>query len=189
MGRRKKKKMQEDEELLLPPLGIGEETRKWILALVSFAGMLFFVLAALGKAGLAGEALFGLFSSIFGVGYYLFPVMLLALAGTVFRSEKNTLLFTLFGIGLFFVSGLCIIQILLGSGGVAGALLAGPLISLFDIYASLVLLGTLLLISVLLATNITPSFAWLRSLIGRDEGYMPIEDETGEGASAEEGAE
>src|SRR3989344_1013016 len=190
MGRRKKKKMQEDEELLLPPLGIGEETRKWILALVSFAGMLFFVLAALGKAGLAGEALFGLFSSIFGVGYYLFPVMLLALAGTVFRSEKNTLLFTLFGIGLFFVSGLCIIQILLGSGGVAGALLAGPLISLFVIYASLVLLGTLLLISVLLATNITPSFAWLRSLVGGgEEGDMPVEDGTDKEASAEEGTE
>src|SRR3989344_4829211 len=172
MGRKKKKHKEEDEEELgLPsPLGLGEKTRQWIYALVSFAGMLFFVLSALGKAGIVGTMLLSSLSSLFGLGYYLFPLVFLLLGVTLVRQEKHAPMFTFGGMTLFFLSGLGMIEIFLKNGGIAGRMLAEPLLAFLDVYASSALLVTLFLISLLLVTNFTPSFAWVLRLFRKKEG-------------------
>src|SRR3989338_7961273 len=160
MGRKKKKDIV--EEIETPSL--GEEAQRWIFALASFAGMVFFVLASFGKAGLVGKTLFSFLSSFFGFGYYLFPVTLLIIGATLLRTTKRTLLFTSSGLVLFFFSGLAGIELIMNDGGIVGKMIDGPLITFFDIYASFVIVGTLFLVSLLLITNTAPSFTWLSTL-------------------------
>lgn len=180
MGRKKKKHKKEEEDSLLQQ--IGEKTRGWILALVAFAGILFFILAAFDKAGLAGTTMFRILTSLFGTGYYLFPAILLMFIITFFRPERNTITFvSILGGAVFFFSGLGIIELVLKNGGLVGEIISIPLITFFDIYASLVLLATLFLISLILTTNTTPSFSWILSLFRKDRG----EDEERVGASEE----
>ncbi|OGZ15622.1 MAG: hypothetical protein A3J08_00285 [Candidatus Lloydbacteria bacterium RIFCSPLOWO2_02_FULL_51_11] len=168
MGRKKKKLEIEDEDISSPSL--AEETRKWIVVLAAIAGILFFVLAALGKAGVAGEMFVNLLTSVFGLGYYLFPIVLLFVAQAFFREGRgHALVFISVGSVLFFLSGLCILQILFAQGGSLGVLLTRPLVDFFDIYAALVILGTVFLISLLLTTNFVPSLSWIKKLFQKGD--------------------
>ncbi|MBI3019908.1 MAG: DNA translocase FtsK [Parcubacteria group bacterium] len=171
MGRKKKKDI-EEEGLEIP--SIGEEARRWIFALASFAGMVFFVLASFDKAGLVGKTLFSFLSSFFGFGYYLFPVTLLLVGGTVLRGNEKTVFYTSTGLVLFFFSSITGIELILKDGGVIGKLITGPLITFFDIYASFVIVGTLFLVSLLLIANTAPSFTWLLNLF-RKGGDKDVE--------------
>ncbi|MBI1998721.1 MAG: cell division protein FtsK [Parcubacteria group bacterium] len=183
MGRRKKKDI--EEEALETP-SIGEEARRWIFALTSFAGMVFFVLASFNKAGLVGKTIFSFFSSFFGFGYYLFPVTLLLIGATLLRGNKRTFLFTSSGLMLFFFSGLAGIELVANDGGIAGKMIVGPLVAFFDIYASFVILGTLFLVSLLLITNTAPSFAWVSNIFRKRAESEEAPDVRVKESSAEE---
>lgn len=193
MGRKKKKDIDE-EEIGIPSL--GEDARKWILALASFAGMTFFILASFDKAGLVGRALFPFLSSFFGFGYYLFPLTLLLVGGTLLRSSQKALFFTLSGLALFFFSSLAGIELVAKDGGIIGKMLAGSLVTFFDIYASFVIVGTLFLVSLLLIANTTPSFTWFLRIFRREDGdaedvdvrESTTEEKGGKGPEADEEA-
>lgn len=137
---------------------LSEETIQGILAIIFFVLSAFFVLASFkngeGKslAGFIGEKSFDIFhNTLFGVGYYLLPIIFLLLSVSFFRSLKKRLGLT-HSIGgfLFFISGLGLINIILsGKGGMIGNFISKPLVNLFDVYVSIIILLAFVIISLL----------------------------------------
>ena len=131
------------------PNYLQQETLRAIVAVVFFVLGLFFVLSAFNKGGMAGEKIFQIFSSLFGIGYYLLPILFFILCLSFFNSVGKKLARTkTIGGLLFFVSSLSLINISLpGRGGVVGGFISKPLLNIFDAYASIMILGAMILIS------------------------------------------
>ncbi|MBP9711098.1 MAG: DNA translocase FtsK [Candidatus Pacebacteria bacterium] len=148
MARKSNKK----EPLLKNPLGgVPTETKKGVFAIVLFIVGLFLVLAAFGIAGSAGSDAYRLFNYLLGIGYFLLPLLFFVLAGNALRSEiaAFTPLKIISSI-IFIIAGLGFITIVGDGGGIVGSSIAGPLIDMFDVYATVIILGGLALISLLL---------------------------------------
>lgn len=139
------------ESLPLIKNEIAGETLRAIISILFFATALVTVLAALNKAGFVGTYLYNFLNYLFGIGYFLFPLLLSMLGiycltgdGRGFKISK--ILSTV----LFFVSGLGLINLLPGQkGGVVGDIISLPLIKLFDVYATVAILLAILIISIL----------------------------------------
>ena len=161
MGRRKKKK----EGFLN---GLQQETKHVILAIVLFVAALFLIMSGVGFAGMLGEQTQkGLFF-LLGVGYWLLPILAIVLAISFLKSlERNVALLQTIGAILFFVSGLGLIDIVLNDkGGLAGNLISYPLVLLVDIYAAVIVLVALLVISLLIILDMGVHFQRLLSFGG-----------------------
>lgn len=134
-----------------PLTAIPSDTKKAVIVVLLIIVGLFLTLASVDAAGIAGSDAYRLFASLLGIGYFLLPLLAFVLAATALREERGG--FTplkLTASGLFFVAGLGFIQLTSERGGLLGALIATPTVHYFDIYASLILLGGLLIISLLL---------------------------------------
>jgi len=108
-------------------------------------------LAGFGAAGPAGADAYILFGNLLGVGYFLVPILFFMLGAAALREERPAFsLLKLVSSVLFLVAGLGFIHITSGQGGIFGASIAGPAVAYFDIYAALIGLGGVLLISLLL---------------------------------------
>lgn len=134
------------------PLGsIPQETKRAIIVILLIVAGLFLTLASFDAAGIAGSDAYRLFATLLGVGYFLLPLLLFMLAGNALREERGG--FTplkLIASGLFFIAGLGFIQAISGKGGLLGGIIANPAVKYLDIYAALIVLGGLTLISLLL---------------------------------------
>jgi len=133
---RKKKDIQEEEELD-EPKGRGrkkekltwwgslrEETRYSILGIFFVLIGVIFLFAPFGKGGFVGDNTYHFFTYLFGVGYYLIPLITFLVAANFFRARENTfakpILISAF---LFVLSGLGLLSILHSQaigGGVVG---------------------------------------------------------------------
>jgi S-DNA-T family DNA segregation ATPase FtsK/SpoIIIE len=117
------------------------------------------LLAAFGKAGVAGDYAFKILTKLSGIGYYLIPLVLMLFAYSFLKGAKRELeISRLIGASLFFFSGLGLIHMLPShSGGYIGKLISTPFISLLDVYAAAALLIAILAISLLVTfdTHIT----------------------------------
>lgn len=134
-------------------LGLKDETKKAVLAVIFFALSLFSVLSCFEIAGPAGEVTYNLFYKLFGHGVFLLPILLALLSIYLLRSLKFNLSFSrIIGGLVFFFASLGIIQIIVGetSGGLIGHSLTSPLLHYFDFYASLMFLSALILISLII---------------------------------------
>lgn len=132
---------------------LKEETRHSVLGIIFFVLGVFFVLSASGKSGVAGNFLFGTLQSLFGVGYFLIPILMFMLSFSFMRSVKPVLLLnSILGSILFFLSSLGLFEILFGekTGGIVGYFISLPFIKLFDVYTSAIFLSAILVISILL---------------------------------------
>ena len=101
---------------------LKEETLQTIMAVVFFVLALFLILSAFGKGGVVGQKSFDILSFLFGIGYYLLPVMLFILCVSFFRSlrTKPALTHSIGGI-LFFLSSLALVNITEpAKGGIIG---------------------------------------------------------------------
>lgn len=148
MSKKKKRKKRKKKKDKL----IEEGARHGISAIILFvlAGIL--LLAAFDLSGIAGEKILEALTSLFGIGYFLFPAGL-ALLGLSFLTPGKTSVTVSKSVGgvLFFLAGLGIIETAsTGSGGAVGQVLSTPLISFFDTWASLLLLWALVLIALVL---------------------------------------
>lgn len=105
--------------------GFREEVVEGIIAVCFFLAAAFLLFAPFGKAGAAGDATFRLLHSLFGVGYYLAPIILIALGASYLRSlSRNLATPKAIGGGIVFLSGLVLIEIAFaGKGGAVGAIL------------------------------------------------------------------
>jgi len=137
-----------------------DETIQAILAILSFLLTLLSLLAAFGKAGPIGVYGYTFFTQLFGIGYFLIPVVFLMLGISFLQGIKKKLEATkIIGVALFFIAGLGTIHITsYDQGGVIGRWIAIPLIKMLDTPATACLLIALLIISVIMTFNLYFTF-------------------------------
>jgi len=163
---RKKKKV----ESKTPDWGgsLQTETKQAILAIVFLALGAFLLMARFELAGIVGVQTYHGLSYLFGAGYLLLPIILLVVGVSFLKNLRpNFISYRLVGGALLFLATLGILNVGMGNeevGGVVGALIATPLLKLFDYYASLILLGAVALISIFIMFDTKLSFE--RSLFG-----------------------
>ncbi len=148
MGRKKIKK-----ETPAQSSRLKNETTSWIFAIAFFVLSVFFMLAAFDKAGFVGRKIYGdsgILSILFGFGYFLIPTVCLTLGISFTRSVKQSFGKTKFiGASLFFIASLALLDLIFKSkGGFVGNLLHQPLVKLFDVYVTAVILGALTIIGI-----------------------------------------
>jgi len=149
-------------------LSLKTETKHGILAVVFFVIALFLFMSAFNMGGVAGEFFYKILYYMFGVGYVLLPILFLLLGSSYIKSQTPNLggMRIVTSI-LFLLSGLGIIDIATSptpgefggehAGGFIGKILSTPLVNLFDVYASIVFLGALLIISILIMFDTKPN--------------------------------
>ncbi|MEK7566584.1 MAG: DNA translocase FtsK [Patescibacteria group bacterium] len=137
---------------------VSRETKHSIWAIFSMALSLLFVLAAYGKAGFIGESIYGFLDLLFGGAFFLVPLTLFLAGLSFIFSLRTSLVATTIGGGfLMLFSTLGIFDAIFGekSAGLIGLAVSYPLLKLFDFWATLVILVSLSIISLLLMLNVS----------------------------------
>jgi len=161
---------------------LKSETKRAIIAVLAFALAVFSVMARFSIGGQAGRISYQLLDKLFGWGFYLVPLLLVALGIILLRSIKVGLVATKAISGaLFLIALLGALTIIKDqtAGGVLGSLIATPLLNFFDYYASLVFLATIAVISLIVAfdTHQILGIGLWRKLLGQKQKEV---DENGE---------
>ncbi len=172
---RKNRKPEESESFLS---SLSEETKNAIFGVGSLVLTLLLSMAAFGVGGPVGGFVYKWLSYLFGIGYYLIPLVFLLLSISFFRShEKNFALPQTIGSILFFFSALGVVGALLPTkGGIVGYWVAKPLLSLFAMYLSLIILIALIVVSLLVIfdTSIKVDLMkWMKKLLMFKESENP----------------
>src|SRR3989344_5416393 len=154
--------------------GLHEETIRNVAALIFFALAAVLVLAALNSAGVVGRRIFDSFSLLLGLGYGLLPLLLVGGGLYLLRSFQgfvNT--FRIISALIFFTSALGITNLVsAGKGGIIGGYIAAIFVSLFDVYATLIILATAMVISLVVMIDTPLDFSWL--LFWRRDVFDPF---------------
>ncbi|MES2216321.1 MAG: DNA translocase FtsK 4TM domain-containing protein [Patescibacteria group bacterium] len=179
---KKKSKENEDKKSIIDE--VPNYTKQAIMGICSFVVALIFLLAAFAKAGIIGDYAFTWLSKLFGVGYYLIPVVFIMLGISLFRGMEHKMGYSkTAGAILFFISGLGIIYLLPEhAGGIIGRWIATPLIKLFDVWATAAVLIAIFIISVLITFNIHITWEglafWKRFQKTPEEKEADLDDES-----------
>ena len=160
MAKNGNKKKSEKEYVEKNISGLHTQTKHGIIAVVFFVAALFFLMSAFDMTGMAGKFIYEKLYYLLGVGYILLPALLVLLGYSFLKSEAPDIgwrsvisgtMFLLSGLGVIDIaSGKDALGVLRHSGGLLGEILSTPLVSLFDVYASIVFLVALLTISILI---------------------------------------
>jgi S-DNA-T family DNA segregation ATPase FtsK/SpoIIIE len=164
--------------------GLKHETKYGIYALIAFLVAFFFILSGFGGAGPSGRVIHSLFSTLFGVGYWLVPILSVLLGASYLKSIRpNIGLSHMVSSLIFLLSGLGIIDIATSThqGGVVGSIVSFPFLKLFDTLFSVLFLVCLLVISILILfdarlgfTNIADA---IRTLFGKKRKEKNVLDD------------
>ncbi len=138
------------------------ETMHGILAVVFFVLALFLFMSAYDMAGVAGQFVYEILHYLLGLGYILLPALFILLASSFIKSETPNIGWTrTISSTMFLLSTLGMIDIASGtathSGGFLGEILSIPFMYLFETYASIILLGAILIISILVMFDARPA--------------------------------
>jgi len=162
---KKKKQIKKEREERYPQMtesripwhaDVHPEIKKTVLAIIFFVFAGIFVLSFIGKSGNAGGFIYTLFDFLLGKGYFFAPLMLIILGFSLIASgEKKVIGSTMLGGAIFLVASLSNLEIVFGNktGGFIGMIIGSPLVSLFDFWASLLIVNALFAISILLLLN------------------------------------
>lgn len=148
VGRPRKKETKTEEKTPVIEKDISESLTA--IGIIVVAILLIF--AAFDSAGIVGEKVYGIGRTLLGIGYPLLPITLLFLSVSMFSTKRPGMgLHKIIGAVLFLVSGLSLVEILGGEGGIVGGALAYPLTYLFEktmggIISFGVLLGSIVLL-------------------------------------------
>ncbi len=165
MGRKKKIDIEKEEKIK----HLKEETIETIWAIVFFLTSLFLLLAALNKGGVVGETVYKVFSFLFGIGYYLIPLVLITLGISFLKEIRDNFATPKIIASVFlFVSGLTLVSLLSTKGGAVGSVIATPLLNLFDFWASLFFTIGIIVISTLIILD-----AKIKFIKNKKEGLLP----------------
>ncbi len=171
-----RKKNTSNQKSLSIGSGLKQETKYSVFAVVCFVLALFFFIAAFGKGGPAGNALFSLFTFLFGIGYFLIPVLLVILGFSFIQSQRPSIAIShTLGSVFFLFSTLGLLEI--GStthrGGMLGQLFAWPFTALFETSVSVIFLCGLLIISLIVLFDTRPNIErflnFFRNLFSRKD--------------------
>ena len=150
--------------------GLKRETIHAVFSIIFFSLAVLSILASFSKAGVVGRYLYDFLSLLLGVGYFILPLILILLGLSFLKESRASFaLSTGGGAVLFIISALGIIDILFGkgSGGFLGKMISTPVLKLFDIYAGIIVLIALLIISLLVLFDTRPRIEPLLELIKR----------------------
>jgi hypothetical protein len=115
--------------------------RNSIFAIICFILVALFVLAAFGVAGPAGDLLYRTFNYLFGIGYYLVPLLALLLGVSLLKEERPEIAIThSIGSFLFLASSLALVEAAsldIHHGGIIGQAVFWPFMKLFGMYAGI----------------------------------------------------
>ena len=200
MAKKNKEKRPREKTSFNPLRQLREETVQGIFVVVFFVLAAIFLLAAGGYAGIIGNNLYRLLNLLLGIGYFLLPLLFLFLAVVFFRNMERRFSGLKLIMALFlFLAGLGIIELSLHDGGIAGSLIALPLLRFFDIYLALLLLAAVIVIALLIILEARLTLAWLSffrhamfwkkrgaSEDNEDDASLPYEEEPAPEAYDEE---
>jgi len=148
-------------------INLKEETKYSIWGIGFMVLGLLITLSVFKMAGVVGEFIYSLLSSFFGFGYYLLPVILVVVGYSFLRKERIQVatLHAIFGL-ITILSCLGITDIAVNGkgeslniiyGGFLGGMVAWPFVKLFGVYAGILLLGALLIISLIVLFDERPN--------------------------------
>lgn len=161
---------------------LKDETRSSILGLVLFVVAVFVVLSMFNLAGVAGQYFYGTLSSIFGFGYYLLPIILGVVGVSFMKSGRPhvarlhaicgvAVLITTLGIADIATNGAGP-SLNITFGGYIGSFMSWLLVRFFGMYASILLLGAILIVSLIVLFDERPNLVelWrrIRNFFRRD---------------------
>lgn len=131
-------------------VSLPEETKKWAFGVIIFLMAIIIALSFFNKAGIAGKAIKGGLTFLFGSATSLFPLILI-LGGLVFFLTRYERFFgsTIFAILLLILGSAGIVESLnLGSegGGWLGNVIVSPFLRFFDVWVTQIIFGGILLI-------------------------------------------
>lgn len=131
---------------------IRKESLRAVFAILFFVLGLVTILAAFKKAGFVGKYLYIAGQYLFGIGYFMLPLLCIAFGILFLLGIRKTVpVSKIIGAFLFFFSGLGLIDLFSQhSGGKIGYLVSMPLISLLDIYATIALLIAFVVIAIII---------------------------------------
>lgn len=168
-----------------PLFSLKTETKHGILSVVFFVLALFLLMSYFGGAGVAGKFVYEIIDYLVGVGYILLPALFILLGYSFIKSETPDIGVTrTISSVLFLLSSLGIIDVVSGkhSGGFLGSLLSTPFVSLFDVSASIILLGAVLIISILIMFDarpeLMPFFTYIWNTITRKKPVIITNEST-----------
>ena len=148
--------------------GLKSHTKHGIIAVIFFVLALFFLMSAFGLAGVAGEVIYEKLYYLLGVGYILLPLLFILLGISFVKSETPNIGWMRAVSGVMFLlagEGLIDVASSKHAGGFLGEILSTPFVRLFDVYASIIFLGAILIISTLIMFDARLDFAPLMKKI------------------------
>jgi S-DNA-T family DNA segregation ATPase FtsK/SpoIIIE len=162
-GKRKNKNMKKVE--------LKEETRFSIWGIGFIVLAILITLSVFKMAGIVGDFIYSNLSAFFGFGYYILPILLVVIGYSFLKKEKPQIAQThaIFGL-LTLLSSLGIMDIASNGkgeslniifGGYLGSIVAWPFVKLFGVYASILLLGALLITSLIILCDERPNLVEL----------------------------
>src|ERR1035441_7709673 len=128
------------------------ETLQAVLAIVFLVTGILTGLARFDKAGPVGIIFYRYAGDLFGIGYFLLPLICIILAIAFLQGIRQRFtVWKLVGGLLFLLSGLGLVDLIFSNeGGKIGHYISSPLVSLVDVYASAAILVALVAISLLI---------------------------------------
>lgn len=146
---------------------LKEETRYSIWGIGFLVFGLLIILSIFKMAGVVGDFIYKTLSSFLGFGYYILPIILVAVGISFMKNEKPQIAKThaIFGL-VTLLTTLGIIDLASNGkgeslnitfGGSLGSIVSWPFIKFFGIYAGILLLGALLIISLLVLFDEKPN--------------------------------
>jgi S-DNA-T family DNA segregation ATPase FtsK/SpoIIIE len=121
--------------------------------------MEFVLMSFFDMAGVAGKTIYKIFTYLLGLGYFLLPVLFMLLGSSFIKSESpnigwtravSSIMFLLASLGMIDVASTT------HAGGLLGRVLSIPFVMLFDVYASIIFMGAILIISLLIMFDAKP---------------------------------
>ncbi len=163
----KSKKGSKGKKSTTKKVELKDETRHSIWGIVFFVLAIFIVLSFFESAGIAGKFFYSIFNSFFGIGYYLVPILMLVVGVSFMRKGRPHIarLHLMTGITTL-LSTLAIMDLAVNgngpsdsivAGGYLGSLVSWPFLQLFGMYASILILGALLIISLIVLCDEKPN--------------------------------
>jgi len=173
----RKKKGDKDTES--GSIKLKDETVSWIFAVSFFVLFIILMLAPPGMAGNLGNKLYNILKILFGLGYFLLPALSLLLSISFAKSLKHSFGVTrALGSALFFLSSLALLDLTFyGKGGLVGKILHQPLVKLFDVYATSVILGALIIIGMIVILDTAINFSFIFDIFRKKKKDEEIEKE------------
>jgi S-DNA-T family DNA segregation ATPase FtsK/SpoIIIE len=136
------------------------ETLQAVLAILFLVAGILTGLASFDKAGPVGVYFYHYAYKLFGIGYFLLPLICIILSISFLRGIRQRFtIWKLIGGLLFLLSGLGLVDLIFSNeGGRIGHYVSSPLVSLVDVYASAAILVALVAISLLITLEAGVTF-------------------------------